>query len=126
MVTHVSLQKMPSNPADLRLPRSATAAYVSATEATSSRAIEQQREAPANLPPIDPRMFETAVKDLSQRAQNLQRSLQFSIDESSGRTVIKVVDKETLEVIRQIPEQEVLALAARMEKGAGVLVKEEA
>ena len=126
MVTHVNLQKMASNLAEPRAPRAAAAAYASATAATSSRGTEQPHEAPANVPSIDAKMFETAVKDLRQRAQNLQRSLQFSIDESSGRTVIRVVDRETQEVIRQIPEQEVLALAARLKTSAGVLVQDEA
>ena len=126
MVTHVNLQKMPSNLAEPRALRAAAAAYASAIAAPSSRGTEQQHEVPANVPPIDAKMFETAVKDLRQRAQNLQRSLQFSIDESSGRTVIRVVDRETQEVIRQIPEQEVLALAARLKTSAGVLVQDEA
>ena len=69
---------------------------------------------------------EKAVKDLSKGVQNLQRSLQFSVDESSGRTVIKVVDKDTQEVIRQIPEQQVLELAARLDQSAGVFVQDEA
>ena len=56
----------------------------------------------------------------------MQRSLQFSIDETNGRTVIKVVDKNTQEVIRQIPEEQVLELAARLDKHAGVLLKDEA
>ena len=127
MVTHVAIQKLPSNLTELRTQRASVTAYSSTAEATSSQpAVDAQREAAAPVPPVDAKMLEKAVKDLSQGVQNLQRSLQFSIDESSGRTVIKVVDKDTKEVIRQIPEQQVLELAARLDKSAGVFVQDEA
>lgn len=55
-----------------------------------------------------------AVNDINGHIQNLQRDLQFSIDDDSGQTVIKVIDSESKEVIRQIPPEEVLAMADRM------------
>jgi flagellar protein FlaG len=52
-----------------------------------------------------------AVSKLNHRLAEAQRQLSFRIDESSGRTVITVVDAATNEVVRQIPSEEVLALA---------------
>jgi flagellar protein FlaG len=46
--------------------------------------------------------------------QNLQRELQFSVDDQTGRTVIKVLDSETDTVIRQIPPEEILDLARKL------------
>lgn len=129
MVTHVALQKLPSNLTELRPQRTPAAAYANTAEATPAQNLEpiaQQRESAGQLPPVDAKMLEKAVKDLRQGVQNMQRSLQFSIDASSGRTVIKVVDTNTQEVIRQIPEEQVLELAARLDKHAGVLVNDEA
>ena len=63
------------------------------------------------IPQIDADELQAAVKDIAQNIQIVQRLLQFSVDEISGRTVITVVDKETKEVVRQIPSEEVLALA---------------
>lgn len=40
-----------------------------------------------------------------------QRSLSFMVDEASGRSVIKVVERNTNELIRQIPSQELLKVA---------------
>lgn len=40
-----------------------------------------------------------------------QRSLSFMFDEASGRSIIKVVEKNTNEVIRQIPSEELLKVA---------------
>ena len=68
----------------------------------------------------------SAVEDLTRKVQNQQRSLQFSVDEASGRTIIKVIDKETDQVIRQIPTAEVIAIARRIEDAVGVLLEDKA
>lgn len=60
--------------------------------------------------------LEQAVSRINDYVQNQQRTLQFSVDEDSGRNVVKVLDKETDEVIRQIPQEEVLVIARRIEE----------
>lgn len=52
-----------------------------------------------------------AVKNLNDAVQNIRRELEFSVDEDSGRTIIKVVDSVTGDVIRQLPPEELLAAA---------------
>lgn len=52
-----------------------------------------------------------AVTQINDYVQTINRELQFSVDEASGHTVIKVLDVVSGQVIRQIPEHEVLALA---------------
>lgn len=49
-----------------------------------------------------------AVSRLSDYVQSVQRTLDFSVDEDTGRTIIKVIDAKTDQVIRQIPPEEVL------------------
>ncbi len=58
-----------------------------------------------------------AVSKISSQVQNLQRDLQFSIEEELplGRAVITVLDRETQEVIRRIPSEEALAIARQLE-----------
>ena len=46
-------------------------------------------------------------------------NLSFSVDKDSGRTVIKVVDPETHEVLRQIPAEEIL----RMDKNLDQMIE---
>ena len=62
--------------------------------------------------------LENVVRDLNQHIQQLQRELQFSVDKDSGRTVITVMDKETHEVIRQIPGEEALHFARKFQEEA--------
>ncbi len=68
---------------------------------------------------VDTEQLTQALGSLSGYVQNLQRNLEFSIDEDSGRTVVRIVDPQTQEVIRQIPDGHALAMAKRAEGQAG-------
>jgi flagellar protein FlaG len=57
-----------------------------------------------------------ALSDVSDAVQSISRRLEFRIDDNSGRTVITVRDSETQEVIRQIPSEQLLDVAARIEE----------
>lgn len=67
-----------------------------------------------------------AVQAINSYVQNLRRDLQFTVDEATDRTIIRVIDSETREVIRQIPSEEVLALARSLERAQGLLLKAQA
>ncbi len=62
--------------------------------------------------------LDEVVKDINEHIQASHRELQFSVDEDSGRTVIKVMDMDTKEVIRMIPNAEALKFARMLEEGA--------
>lgn len=72
----------------------------------------------------------TALRDAVQRAndtvQVLRSNLQFTVDETTGIDVVKFIDIKTKEVIRQIPSEEMLALARRLDEIKGLLIKEKA
>lgn len=79
---------------------------------------------PATSQPATPsENLDNAVKQLNDYVQSVRRDLQFSIDKDSGRTVIKVVDSQTKEVIRQYPAEEVLKAAKELSKGHGLLIR---
>ena len=52
-----------------------------------------------------------ATSNISDYIQSVSRSLQISVDDDLGTTVIRVLDAETDELVRQIPAEEALALA---------------
>ena len=52
-----------------------------------------------------------AVSEINDFVQSVQRDLSFNLDEASGHTVIKVIDRDSGDLIRQIPSEEVLAIA---------------
>ncbi|MFW5443924.1 MAG: flagellar protein FlaG [Methylococcaceae bacterium] len=58
-----------------------------------------------------------AVKQLNTYVQSINRNLEFNIDNNSGKTVVKVIDAETDELIRQIPNEEALNIAKQLDLG---------
>ena len=58
--------------------------------------------------------LQNAVSQINEHVQNLQRSLQFTVDDKSGKDVVTVLDTETKEVIRQYPSEEVLQIARNL------------
>jgi len=79
-----------------------------------------------SVPPSASAEVQQAVSRLNDYVQNLRRDLQFRVDESSERVVVTVVDPESGRVIRQIPSEEMLAVAQRLEQMQGLLVNEKA
>jgi len=59
--------------------------------------------------------LETAIEDVESFIQMQNRNLAFSIDEDTDRAVVTVRDSDSGDVIRQIPSEEVLALAERIQ-----------
>lgn len=70
--------------------------------------------------------LEESVNDLNEFVLPYNTSLQFSIEEESERLVVKVIDKETKEVIKQVPSEEAIELAKALDKLKGLLVQQEA
>lgn len=54
------------------------------------------------------------------------QSVEFSIDEDSKRTVVKVVDVATKEIVRQMPTEEALQIAKSLDKAMGLLIRQQA
>lgn len=56
-----------------------------------------------------------AVTRLNDYVQSVQRDLQFELDDTSGKTIITVLDRSTQEVVRQIPDEVALKLARNLQ-----------
>lgn len=67
-----------------------------------------------------------ALEEVEKAVAPMAQSLQFSLDKDSGKTVVKVMDTDTNEVIRQIPSEEVLAISKAVDKLKGLLLKQQA
>lgn len=55
-----------------------------------------------------------AVAKLNDYVQSFQRDLKFTVDEELGRPIVRVVDRATQEVVRQIPNDVTLRLARNL------------
>ena len=67
-----------------------------------------------------------AIKATKDFVGSINSSLDFSVDEDTGSVGVKVIDKETKEVIRQFPSEEMLSIAKALDSIKGLLVKQKA
>jgi flagellar protein FlaG len=72
------------------------------------------RQTPA-APPVEVRKIESVTKQIDSFLRSMNKSLQFRVDESTGRTIVSICDAETGEVIRQVPGDEALRIAQNLE-----------
>ena len=65
--------------------------------------------------------LEAAVKQMEKFFQSVHRNLEFSIDDKSGKVVVKVIAADTGEVVRQLPSAEALKLADSLKNANSLL-----
>lgn len=106
--------------ADTAPVRTATARSASSASSQGVQATEQNDQEPSRA------QLDQAVSELNQSSQIKTQGLEFSVDEDSQRTVVKVIDQETKEVLRQIPTKEALALAKAFDAAKGSLISQSA
>ncbi|PSU38832.1 flagellar protein FlaG [Photobacterium phosphoreum] len=73
---------------------------------------------PLNSFTPDPIAEQERIKQIEQVLQQVNRSLQFHVDDDSGEHIATIVDKTSGEVIRQVPAQELLELNQNLAKHA--------
>lgn len=69
---------------------------------------------------------EATVNAINDFMEQFQRTLNFSVDEDAGRTVVKVIDKTNDEIIRQIPSEDFLAISKHIDEMNNLLFSEKA
>jgi flagellar protein FlaG len=96
----------------------------------STRPQPEQAAAPAVQPAAKPKQapppveIEAVARQLESFMKRVSRSLEFHVDDASGRMVCSVRDAQTGDLIRQIPNEEVLRLAELAHDETIVLVNE--
>jgi len=127
----VSLQSMvkaatPNTPSVAVLPESSTEGKLNVDSEASGKLLPRNDDSD-----IQKReKIEEKVSELNSFVQNIQRGIQFSVHEETGRSVISITDKDTGEEIRRFPSEQVLSMSAKIaetlavpsENGLGLLV----
>jgi flagellar protein FlaG len=103
-------------------------------------AVSQSRAAPVELPQVAVKapqeqqapqptseQLKSAVDNINRTMKQSNSNIQFSVDEGSKQTVIKVVDTQTGVLISQFPSKQILAISQSIgQSQLGVLVKQRA
>ena len=68
-----------------------------------------------------------AVKNINKSLQDRSQDLEFSVDNDNNRTIVKVIDQNTKEILRQIPSEEALEIAKSIDQALqGLLIRQKA
>lgn len=70
--------------------------------------------------------LDAAVKSINEAMASLSQQIEFTVDKDTDRTVVKVIDQQTKEVIRQMPTEETLAISKALDKLQGLLIHQKA
>jgi len=76
-------------------------------------------------PPEVPKI-ESVTRQIDSFLRSINRSLDFRLDEATGQMVVTLRDSSTGEVIRQVPGEEALRIAQRIENGLSLMLDEQA
>ena len=69
---------------------------------------------------------EDAVKQIKQFLKYSPANLEFTLDQASGRVLLRIIDSQTKELLLQVPSDEVLAIARALDRFKGLFVQEKA
>jgi flagellar protein FlaG len=93
---------------------------------------------PAALPPAEaPRQehaarpvtipkIESVTRQIDSFLRSINKSLQFRVDQATGEMIVTIRDDETGEVIRQVPGEDALRIAQRIEDTLSAMLDEKA
>ena len=95
---------------------------------SKAAADKPQRVPPQGKPAADPakaneEMTKRVAEAMDQYIRSIQSDLEIKIHQETGRIVVRVISHETGEVIREIPSEEMLKLAEKMDEMTGGLLQ---
>lgn len=86
----------------------------------SSEQPSQVKEGVARLDEL-----QNAVQELNDKIARQELKVNFTVDQDTGRFVVRVMDSKTGHLIRQIPNEETLQFTRSVERGLGAIVDEQ-
>lgn len=85
-----------------------------------------------NAPPVERQgtsslqQVQEAVQKTNDFIRPFNGALRFEVEPDTNETIVKIIDQETKEVVKQIPSEEMINLAKALDQLKGLLVKQQA
>jgi flagellar protein FlaG len=109
-----------------QLPEANNAATAEQVKPLTNSTQSVQQNAPAEKVEVSAERLQDAVEKMNELMQSGNRSLRFQVDDTTERVVVKVLDIETDEVVRQIPSEETLKFSEFLEGMVGLIFDKKA
>ena len=90
----------------------------------SHRVQAVRQDMPESEPTQSPRNIRSTTAALEQIGQAFNKKLQFVVDQNSNQVIVKVIDKETDKVIKELPPEELQRLNTNLQDTIGFLFNE--
>lgn len=76
------------------------------------------------MPTLQEKTIISAIEQANKKLEGADREFEFSVHEKTKQIMVKVLDKESKEVVREIPSEKILDMVAAMCENAGLFVDE--
>lgn len=97
-------------------------ADTSATGRGAAAPVEKTALVQQPAQPVPHEQLKQALEQINQAMRQQAANLEFSVDGDTDRTIVRVVDQDTQEVIRQMPTKEALEIAKALDRMQSLLV----
>lgn len=97
---------------------------VKGSEPKASESFHNLSEKPPMQLTMDEKQWIKLIERANKALSGGSRSFEFSIHEATNQIMVKVIDNETHEIIREIPNEKILDMVAKMWEMAGIFVDE--
>lgn len=87
---------------------------------TEEKSIAEENKSPA----LSEKTIIRAIERANKALVTSNRALEFSVHEKTKEIMVKVIDTETHEVVREIPSEKILDMVANILEMAGILLDE--
>jgi flagellar protein FlaG len=112
-------------PADADVRAQLAAAQRKSAAPAMAAAAETPRQQPAARPVTIPKI-ESVTRQIDSFLRSINKSLQFHVDQATGEMIVTIRDDETGEVIRQVPGEDAVRIAQRIEDTLSAMLDEKA
>ena len=74
----------------------------------------------------DPQKAAQAAQEINDFLKSSSAGIEFQVDKQSERVIVRVVDTETKQLIRQVPTEEMVAISHALDRMTGLLLAQKA
>ena len=123
----MNINPMGNAPKTIAEPTAGRAAPSTEANPTSAATAAPAQSAAATPAPATSNEVRQAAKQVNEAIKATASStLEFSVEGENEKVVVRVVDSQTKEVIRQIPSEQMVAISKAMDNLSGLLIQQKA
>ena len=81
----------------------------------------RQNDIAVNEKAAKPQIISSTTQDIERIGDAFNKKLKFEVDQSSNQVIVKVIDKDTDKVIKELPPEELQRLHSKLKETIGFL-----